>query len=162
MQKAIIVDIDGTLALKHPDRDIYDLTKVHMDLPNEPVIDCIYGLKKITYWISSKTIHSNGNYYLGQEQHYYKFIFVSGRQNICKSQTVNWLKKHIEIIDYDLYMRKAGDSRCDTIVKREIYQEHIKGKYDVVAVFDDRPKVIRMWRELGLFVFNCAQHDNEF
>jgi hypothetical protein len=32
----------------------------------------------------------------------------------------------------------------------------------MVAVFDDRPKVVRMWRETGLFVFNCAQHDKEF
>ncbi len=29
-------------------------------------------------------------------------------------------------------------------------------------VFDDRPKVIRMWRRRGIFVFNCCQHDREF
>jgi hypothetical protein len=46
-------------------------------------------------------------------------------------------------------MRPEGDTRPDEVVKRELYKEHIKGKYNVIAVFDDRAKVCRMWNELG-------------
>lgn len=141
MQQAIIVDIDGTIAQKHPDRDIYDLTKVHMDLPIMPVIDLIEKLPPDII-----------------------ILFVSGRQESCGPDTRKWLVKYCYsgFIKSHLFMRKTGDNRCDTIIKREIYEENIKGRYNVLAVFDDRPKVIRMWREQGLFVFNCAQHDNEF
>lgn len=47
-------------------------------------------------------------------------------------------------------MRPQGDMRRDSIVKRELYENHIKGKYNVVAIFDDRPQVIReCWQALG-------------
>lgn len=47
-------------------------------------------------------------------------------------------------------MRKDGDTRRDSIVKRELFEEHVKGKFNVVAILDDRPQVIReCWRELG-------------
>jgi hypothetical protein len=51
-------------------------------------------------------------------------------------------------------MRRSGDNRCDSIVKEEIYREHIEGKYNVLAVFDDRDRVVDMWRRLGLL---CLQ-----
>ncbi len=59
----------------------------------------------------------------------------------------------------DLLMRAPGDSRRDSIVKRELYEKHIKGKYNVVAVFDDRPSVIReCWQALGFTdrIFNVG------
>lgn len=52
---------------------------------------------------------------------------------------------------------KIWDTRCDTIVKREIYEEHIKDKYNVLFVIDDRVKVVDMWREQWLFVFDVNQ-----
>ena len=56
-----------------------------------------------------------------------------------------------------LLMRAAGDNRKDTIVKRELYMNHIQGRYRVFCVLDDRPSVVRMWRaELGLTVFAVA------
>jgi hypothetical protein len=47
-------------------------------------------------------------------------------------------------------MRKTDDNRCDSIVKEEIYNEYIKDKYNVLAVFDDRDRVVDMWRRIGL------------
>jgi hypothetical protein len=165
MRKAIIVDIDGTIAQKHPDRDIYDLNNVGLDLP---ILQTISTITDII--ISPK------------EEEWIDLLFVSGRQEICKKDTIDWLKKHIltNIMNefysyfcndgevnlanwkYELFMRKINDNRDDAIVKKEIYDQQIKDKYDVIAVFDDRPKVLRMWRELGLFTFNCCQHEKEF
>lgn len=145
-QKAIIVDIDGTIAQKHPDRDIYDYSKIHMDLPIEPVLSVI-----------NCVLEANASRY-----YKCKLLFVSGREDSCKIQTEIWVETHLDGYDYSLFMRKTGDYRSDTVVKREIYEEHIKDKYNVIAVFDDRPCVLRMWRELGLFTFNVQQGENDF
>jgi hypothetical protein len=53
-------------------------------------------------------------------------------------------------------MRKAKDYRDDAIVKSEMLDEILK-TYSVIAVFDDRTKVVDMWRSRGLFVFDCNQ-----
>jgi hypothetical protein len=108
--------------------------------------------------------------YWNCKQNGLSFLFVSGREDSCMEDTIKWLKYHINIsislhssINNDnLYMRKTADYRDYTIIKKEIYEKHIKDKYNVLFVLDDRSKVIRMWRSLGLFVFNCAQHDEEF
>jgi len=59
--------------------------------------------------------------------------------------------------------RSRDDFRGDDIVKREILDEIIADygrKPDMV--FDDRPRVVRMWREEGIFVFNVYQGDEDF
>ena len=57
-------------------------------------------------------------------------------------------------------MRKSGDNRADDILKKEeIYHEHIEGKFNILTVFDDRPRVIRMWKKLGLMVCDVSRQD---
>lgn len=56
-------------------------------------------------------------------------------------------------------MRPAGDYRPDQIVKRELYEAHIAGQYDVLFCVDDRNSVVAMWRELGLTCLQCAEGD---
>jgi len=53
---------------------------------------------------------------------------------------------------YKLFMRTTNDSRPDTIVKREIFEEHVKPHYNAEYIIDDRPSVCQMWRDLGLTV----------
>lgn len=125
-----IFDIDGTLALMNG-RSPYDYSKVHTDTPNQ-------GIRKI-----AQTLRSSGA----------KIIIVSGRTDDCREETSKWLTDNF-IAYNELHMRKTGDDRNDAIVKREIYEEHIKPKYNVQAVFDDRNRVVDMWRSLGL---TCLQ-----
>ena len=40
--------------------------------------------------------------------------------------------------------------RKDTTVKEEIFWDSIADKYNVVAVIDDRPSVVRMWYDIGI------------
>ena len=48
-------------------------------------------------------------------------------------------------------MRKTEDVRKDAIVKKEFFDTHIRDKYFVKYVLDDRNQVVDMWRlELGL------------
>ena len=64
--------------------------------------------------------------------------------------------------DRRLKMRPIGDSTPDDVLKERWLDEALAQGKNIDFVFDDRPKVIRMWRRRGIFVFNCAQHDKEF
>lgn len=91
------------------------------------------------------------------------FIF-SGRQNKTRKVTEIWLEENGMGLGYysRLSMRQDGDNRSDEIIKKEFYDDCIKDKYNVKFVIDDRPKVIRMWRSIGLFVFDVNQTGVEF
>ena len=83
-------------------------------------------------------------------------VLCSGRTAKYMPETVEWL--HNEGVRYDhLWMRAEGDSRKDAVVKREIYEEHIQGKFNVRFVLDDRDQVVRLWRELGLTCLQVAE-----
>jgi hypothetical protein len=56
-------------------------------------------------------------------------------------------------------MRAAGDSRRDSIVKREIFDDRIRQVWHVKGVLDDRDQVVRMWRDLGLTCVQVAPGD---
>ncbi len=123
----IICDIDGTLAIIK-NRSPFDASHYEHDLVNNPIADIV------------KTYHQLG----------IKIILMSGRDENTRKPTTNWLIDNK--IPYDeLFMRKAGDQRKDAIVKKEIFEAEIKGKYFVKFVLDDRNQVIDLWRlELGL------------
>ena len=121
--QCVIVDIDGTIA-KMNGRGPYEEQKVYEDLPRYDVINAACSLG-------------------------YATILVSGRTDSCRSETERWLKDKTPIKYASLFMCKTGDSRDDTIVKEEIFRNHIEPFFDVKAIFDDRPKVIRMWQRLG-------------
>jgi hypothetical protein len=124
----IIVDIDGTLANKSPDRGYYDWSKVGLDTVNEHI----------------KSIVNNYNGYI--------FIF-SGREGSCYPETKKWLIDN-NINHNQLIMRAINDDRSDDIVKREMFESEVKDKYNVDYIIDDRMKVIKMWTELGLPVIS--------
>lgn len=76
-------------------------------------------------------------------------VFVSGRSDKTREATTEWLKWHVGDWDFKLIMRQSWDRRDDTVVKREMYDKYLS-RMRVVKVYDDRPRVIRMWRDLGL------------
>lgn len=134
---AIIVDIDGTVTLGPHERKPFDWAKVAKDQPRWDVIDVVRSLIRE-----------------GHKQ----VIFMSGRDSVCREATERWLWLHglRDHVPFALHMRTEGDMRKDSIVKRELFDQHIRGKYNVSLVFDDRDSVVRMWRDLGL---TCAQVD---
>jgi hypothetical protein len=87
---------------------------------------------------------------------------MSGREDLVRGATEAWLDRH-GLPWEALYMRAAGDHRKDSVVKRELFDAHVAGRYNVAFVIDDRPQVVRMWREeLGLFVFDVNQTGEDF
>ena len=130
--QVVLCDIDGTIALRRG-RSPYDQSKVLED-----------------------AFDPRMNFLLSSLSEKFQIIFLSGRQDTkqCRDDTEKWLKDNLGLSEVTLIMRSEGDFRSDDVVKKELYQKYIKDKYNVVCVFDDRDKVVRMWRNLGLL---CCQ-----
>jgi hypothetical protein len=100
-----------------------------------------------------------------KNSNYYITIFIfTGRENVqyedgtcVKEVTKQWLDKYDVPYNF-IEIRQEGDHRADNIVKREMYEKHIKDRYNVLYVLDDRKQVIDEWRRLGLFVLDVAGH----
>lgn len=148
--KIVIADLDGTIALidhrRHwLDKDHHpDLTSDERwrrffaacpdDLPNWSVIYTIRAL-----------------YACGHDVH----IF-SGRSDEVQRETRIWLQTH-NVFFGSIRMRAAGDLTPDEVLKRQWISEYDLS--EILCVFDDRSKVVAMWRELGLSCFQVAPGD---
>ncbi len=153
LPNAVICDLDGTLALLNG-RSPYDASSCEDDIPNLPVIETLKHFYKAGY----------------------KILFCSGREDKYKRQTINFIETYVTVendqftqdpmetsgtkpIQYELFMRKTDDFRKDSIVKDEMFNKNIRGKYNVFLVLDDRTTVVKKWRELGLTCFQVAPGD---
>ena len=84
---------------------------------------------------------------------HWRVLLVSGRSDECREATKDWLFRHG--VPYDsLYMRKAGDHRDDDILKSEMLDQILADGYRPIMAFDDRDRVVAMWRKRGI---PCAQ-----
>lgn len=123
LPKAVICDLDGTLSLLNG-RDPYNAATCDNDLLNEPVAAALKMAK----------------------QQGYQVILLSGREDKFREPTVRFLDKYQ--IGYDLLlMRTSNDFRKDNIIKRELFEGEIQGKYFVEFLLDDRNQVVDMWRK---------------
>lgn len=136
--KIVVCDIDGTVAdlshrLQYAKGDTKDWKKffslLSEDTPRQDI-----------YMAAQSLAH----------EHDALLVFVSARPEDYRLETEQWLRDNGMMYD-NLIMRRKGDKRQDTDVKSDIYNRYLK-QYSIVRVFDDRPSVIRMWREKGLEV----------
>ena len=140
-----IFDIDGTTANIDSDnpRSPYDESRISEDVIVAPVADLYTAVDELF-----------GGQLLP--------VFVSGRSEECRAETIEWLVAHLDL-DYvpKLYMRAAGDTRPDAIVKREILETLVRNYY-VQGVVDDRERVLDMWRASGIYTFDVGQGKAKF
>jgi hypothetical protein len=154
-----IFDLDGTLALTEHRQHILDnkddpqrwqrfFAACVNDQPNEPVIRTLNTLRAAgaECWI------------------------WSGRSDEVKAQTVEWLQRHGCMgsprnvlwawpfgAPERFRMRKAGDFTPDEDLKRGWLAEMEPPELArLTAVFDDRDKVVAMWRAAGVPCFQVA------
>lgn len=76
----------------------------------------------------------------------------SGRSDECREATQAWLVRHGVPATIPLIMRAAGDKRPDELVKFEF----LRGINEPDIIFDDRDRVVAMWRARGLTAFQVA------
>ncbi|MFD7258146.1 AAA family ATPase [Streptomyces sp. NPDC059874] len=124
---AVMCDIDGTLALTG-DRGPYDFSRCELDLLNEPVRHALDAFRR-----------ADGD----------AIVLLSGRSEEHRPQTESWLARH-EVPYDELWMRAAGDTRRDDVVKAELFDAHVRHRYAVRVSLDDRDRVVAIWRRMGL------------
>lgn len=129
-EDAIICDIDGTLSHMNGKRGPFDWNHVDKDDVDIIIADRLRKHRE-----------------LGE-----KIIIVTGRDFSCKELTIEWLNFY-EIPFDEIHMRPENDYRKDNIIKKEIFDNHLKDIYNILFVYDDRNQVVNMWRELGIKTF---------
>ncbi len=141
---ALIVDLDGTLAdirvrLKHLEGKKKDWKSFNKSIETDDLHE----------WCRDILVRFSDDH---------KIIIVSGRVDDLQEETEKWLEKYEVPYDY-LFLRPGHDHRPDTVVKLEIFKKHIKDKFSIKFVLEDRQKVVDMWRGEGLVVLQCAPGD---
>ncbi len=148
-----IFDLDGTLALNehrhhlikdpdHPARwDEFSKACVD-DLPNKPIIEVLHALIPIA-----------------------DIYIFSGRSALVYEDTLRWLTKNTSLfrIGYryiTLTLRPVGDYTPDEVLKNQWYDALSQTDKDrLICVFDDRQKVVDMWRSIGITCCQVAKGD---
>lgn len=147
--KKVIFDLDGTLALIDKRRDIsktpdgkinwdifFDPDMINLDQPNDAVIQM------------AKTLKEAGN----------MIVILSGRSKDTKDATKAWLNKFDVPFDV-LKMRPTSKDFMympDDQLKQRWLNQLFADKSDILCVFDDRQKVVDMWRANGLTCMQVA------
>jgi len=132
LPSVVICDLDGTLAL-FGDNNPYDRNFLE-DKVNSSVYSILDKFSKDGI----------------------KIILVSGRNNKYRLQTEEWLRENGISYDELHMLRNDGDNRKDIIIKQETYDQHIKDKYNVIFILDDRGQVVQYWRSIGLTCLQVA------
>ena len=165
-KKTVIFDLDGTLAIidkrkehaTNPDgkinwNEFFNPAHISFDEPNEPVIKL------------AQMFHDYN----------YEILIFSGRNDRMYERTVEWLEWND--VPFDLlvmrpdkfqgrtwpvaeYNPATPDMRFmpDEILKKKMLDTFVDIN-DVFLVVDDRDKVVKMWRDLGLNTFQVAPGD---
>ncbi len=84
----------------------------------------------------------------------HKIILCTGRPEQYRDLTMQWLKQH-NILIHDLFMRLPADGRVRNAEAKRIMIERIKlAGYNPVAVYEDNPYSVQMWKSQGLTVYH--------
>jgi hypothetical protein len=148
--QTVIFDLDGTLALIDARRDLAtknrtmdwdvfsDPINISLDKPNWPVINTLKALSST-----------------------FNIGILSGRDDITYDATCDWLFEHgvnPNHLDFFL-MRPHGDYTPDDILKKQWLDQLIDEGHNIICVYDDRDKVVKMWRENNIPCFQVNYGD---
>ena len=143
MRDCYIVDIDGTVAdashrIHHIKKKPKDWNSFFAECINDAPIPHMHKLVSL--------LQVTG------------VIWVSGRPERTKIDTLEWLYKHSFIHGPDpLYMRADGDYRDDDIIKYELLQKLKEDGWNPLMAFDDRDRIVKMWRANGIPCLQVAE-----
>jgi hypothetical protein len=145
MKPLYIFDLDGTLALIEYRRHFVENRRNRWDEFHAACVDDLPNPAIITL---AQTLS------LGAD-----ILIFSGRSDIVQPQTEDWLKKH-DVLYFSLWMRKHGDYTPDDVLKQSWY-DTLSGndKRRLVCTFDDRDRVVAMWRRNGVTCCQVAPGD---
>lgn len=147
--KNVIFDLDGTLALIDDRRVLstkpngkidwdvfFDPKNIDLDKPNLPVIKVAQMFKDQGF----------------------RIVILSGRLKTTKDATKKWLDDNGVPFDVLKMRPDSNDFKFmpDDKLKQGWLDSLFSDKGDIFAIFDDRQKVVDMWRSNGLTCFQVA------
>lgn len=143
----VLCDIDGTIAdtthrlhyVNVPDGENKDWKGFFSGMADDPVR---LDVQKILIDLYNKG---------------HTIIFLSARPDSYRDVTLKWLADKNLSFAYTLIMRQSHDKRPDTEVKASMFDLHFPDKGVIHTIIDDRPSVIRMWKEKGLNVVDVGK-----
>lgn len=135
-QQAFLFDLDGTCFHMNGKRSPY-AHNVDVDDPDPVILELVARLQDSGL----------------------AAIAMSGRESCTRDLTLDALAKHGGIIPNALFMRADRDMRKDSIIKAELFDNHVRHNYDVQFVLDDRNQVVDMWRAMGLKTLQVQEGD---
>ena len=141
-KKAIICDIDGTIAnidhrIKHWEKKPRDYPKFYETIEDDkPISEIIWIVQKLS--------------------EHAEIIYLTGRHEGTRNRTKKWLNDH-HLPECKLLMRGDTDFRPDVEIKKIAYYGLIYPKFDILFVLDDRQRVVKMWRDIGLRCLAVAE-----
>jgi uncharacterized HAD superfamily protein len=135
----VIFDLDGTLCdlshrLPHLNSSPKNWEAFHSGCVNDAPKQDVIALTHILYM-------------------FHNVYILSGRNGKVEAETRAWLTKHRVAYNH-LIMRPENDRRDDVDLKRKMAREAGLTPANTLVVFDDRQRVVDMWREDG---FTCCQ-----
>lgn len=153
----VVFDLDGTLA---------DVThRLHYIRPN-PAIDPDTGKKvKRRFDLFHEACDQDTLitqvayfYHLFTKDPHSTVVVLSGRDHATYDKTVTWFKQNYLLMPDDLIL-KQGDQNTPDVEQKRFQADRIEKKYGrkIDMVFEDRDRVVQMWKDRGTFVFNVDQ-----
>jgi phosphoglycolate phosphatase-like HAD superfamily hydrolase len=143
MRKCWIFDVDGTLADS-------DHRKHHLE----------GGKKNWDGWfedMDKDPLHQDVAMFLDFATLERVAVFIcTGREEKYRDVTEKWLDDNY-IQHWGLFMRKTGDRRDDSVIKKEMLDGIREAGFEPTIAFEDRDRVVKMWRENGVRCFQVAE-----
>lgn len=119
----LVVDVDGCLARKDPERSMYDFTAAINDTSHPLCPEIVRSAR-------------------------YPVVILTGRYDASREVLVQWLSSQ-SLYPESIVMRPDGDYSKAAVFKK-VALENILQEYNIVAVVDDDPTVIAVAQQLGL------------
>lgn len=148
IMKAVIFDLDGTLCdithrlhhIQNGKRDYDQFFKdCSKDTPKPMVIKLMQDFVSLGYAV----------------------LICSGRSDVVREETAEWLDKYGAKYHHQLLMRKEGDHTPDDKLKSEMLDLIYDMGYEVQYVVEDRQRVVDMWRSRGLTTLQIDQWEED-
>ncbi len=143
-ESCVIFDLDGTLAnIDHRLHFIKRLPKdweqffnhIPFDTPIDHIVELLGMYKQLEYNV----------------------VFVTGRPERTRKNTIAWLNAWGIYDGEPIYMRGDNDRSPDDHVKMYLLHALRDDGWEPMMVFDDRDRVVAMWRRQGIPCLQVAE-----
>lgn len=153
----VVFDLDGTLAdVRH---------RMHFIRP-DPAVDPVTG-KKVKRRFDLFHMACDQDGVVEPVAYFYRkfvadpdviVVVLSGRDHAAYDLTLEWFRQNDLPLPDELLL-KRGDQHTPDVDQKRFQADRMEKRYGrpIDMVFEDRDRVVAMWKDRGTFVFNVEQ-----